>query len=416
MYSSKYAGMVAPYACHQPFALVSRASAASASVVGPSAPYSSHMARTSTARTAVRPLSIRHSLGPDHSSAAAAAATVTAASSRSLRHSRPNCRRGTVDPVSIVGIRSPHVAVKMTPGVSLQHSLFHKRVSSIAHCPLCVSSRTATINTRDAASRPRAGRHTGHRTPRLWRESGRRPAGKPGKVRRCRVPPRSRRYARDLARDAEGRWMNEELGPALRRLRIGKGYTQRSVADKLCEQAGLATVTRHEVSRWERQLRLPGDEWLRHLAAVLDTPLAHLTAARTTAAARQRRRARRGQPAGPRVGTPRGHARTAAPARLSLRYAHRTASVRVEATYPDPARAEGPLTAFRTMIAGLLAVRSRMDGASRTGTAAGAGSGAGTGAGTGAGLGAGGAAAGAARPGGTVPGGARPGGAASRGA
>src|SRR5690606_14624951 len=151
MYSSKYAGMVAPYACHQPFALVSRASAASASVVGPSAPYSSHMARTSTARTAVRPLSIRHSLGPDHSSAAAAAPTVTAASSRSFR----------------------------------------------------------------------------------------------------------RRYARDLARDAEGRWMNEELGPALRRLRIGKGYTQRSVADKLCEQAGLATVTRHEVSRWERQLRLP---------------------------------------------------------------------------------------------------------------------------------------------------------------
>ena len=210
--------------------------------------------------------------------------------------------------------------------------------------------------------------------------------------------------------------MNEELGPALRRLRIGKGYTQRSVADKLCEQAGLATVTRHEVSRWERQLRLPGDEWLRHLAAVLDTPLAHLTAARTTAAARQRRRARRGQPAGPRVGTPRGHARTPAPARLSLRYAHRTASVRVEATYHDPARAEGALTAFRTMIAGLLAAQSRIDGTSRIGTAAGAGSGADTGAGTGAGLGAGGAAAGAARPGGTVPGGARPGGAASRGA
>src|SRR5690606_1329437 len=117
------------------------------------------------------------------------------------------------------------------------------------------------------------------------------------------------------------------------------------------------------------------------------------------------------RPAGPRVGTPRGHARTPAPARLSLRYAHRTASVRVEATYHDPARAEGALTAFRTMIAGLLAAQSRIDGTSRIGTAAGAGSGADTGAG----LGAGGAAAGAARPCGTVPGGARPGGAASGG-
>src|SRR5690606_24880993 len=43
--------------------------------------------------------------------------------------------------------------------------------------------------------------------------------------------------------------------------------------------AGIPTVTRHEVSRWERGERVPGRFWREWLAVVLDTPLEHLEAA-----------------------------------------------------------------------------------------------------------------------------------------
>ncbi|MGW0433707.1 helix-turn-helix domain-containing protein [Micromonospora sp. NPDC003197] len=71
------------------------------------------------------------------------------------------------------------------------------------------------------------------------------------------------------------------LGPLLTQLRLAHGWSQLDVADRLCRASGLATLSRHEISRWERQQRVPGDFWLGWLATVLDVPLDHLTAAAT---------------------------------------------------------------------------------------------------------------------------------------
>ncbi|HEY8472435.1 MAG TPA: helix-turn-helix domain-containing protein [Natronosporangium sp.] len=71
----------------------------------------------------------------------------------------------------------------------------------------------------------------------------------------------------------------ESIGPLLTRLRLARGYTQLLVAERLRATSGLGTVTRHEVSRWEREERLPGQFWLTWLAVVLEAPLAELEAA-----------------------------------------------------------------------------------------------------------------------------------------
>ncbi|KAB1922306.1 helix-turn-helix domain-containing protein [Micromonospora sp. ALFpr18c] len=76
-----------------------------------------------------------------------------------------------------------------------------------------------------------------------------------------------------------------QLGPLLVRHRLARGWSQRRAAAELCAAAGVATLSRHEVSRWERQRRVPGEFWLGWLAVVLDVPAAVLT----EAAARTRR-------------------------------------------------------------------------------------------------------------------------------
>ncbi|MFJ8687066.1 helix-turn-helix domain-containing protein [Micromonospora wenchangensis] len=63
------------------------------------------------------------------------------------------------------------------------------------------------------------------------------------------------------------------LGRLITQLRLARGWSQRRLADELCAAAGTATLTRHEVSRWERSVRVPGDRWRRQLAVVLDAPL-----------------------------------------------------------------------------------------------------------------------------------------------
>lgn len=75
------------------------------------------------------------------------------------------------------------------------------------------------------------------------------------------------------------------LGPLLIHLRLARGWSQRRTAAELCAAAGVPTLSRHEVSRWERQVRVPGDFWLRWLAVVLAVPVELLT----DAAARARR-------------------------------------------------------------------------------------------------------------------------------
>lgn len=70
------------------------------------------------------------------------------------------------------------------------------------------------------------------------------------------------------------------VGTLIRDLRAAHGWSQATLADRLCQQAGTATVTRHDVSRWESpsNTRCPSPFWLRHLAAVLEVPFALLEA------------------------------------------------------------------------------------------------------------------------------------------
>lgn len=81
----------------------------------------------------------------------------------------------------------------------------------------------------------------------------------------------------------------ESIGTLLARARTSAGKSQLRLAELLCAASGSPTVTRHEVSRWEREQRLPSGYWLGWLAAVLDIPLDELE--RATAAARRRRAA-----------------------------------------------------------------------------------------------------------------------------
>ncbi|ASW56054.1 helix-turn-helix transcriptional regulator [Plantactinospora sp. KBS50] len=69
------------------------------------------------------------------------------------------------------------------------------------------------------------------------------------------------------------------LGPLLVALRTARGWSQLGLAERLCAAAGLPTITRHEVSRWERERRIPADFWLGWLAAVLAIPAEELAAA-----------------------------------------------------------------------------------------------------------------------------------------
>lgn len=78
------------------------------------------------------------------------------------------------------------------------------------------------------------------------------------------------------------------LGPTLTQLRRAHGWSQPDLAEQLCIAANLPTVTRTEISRWERQQRIPGSFWLGWLAAVLETSLDHLKAAAAIAQSNRR--------------------------------------------------------------------------------------------------------------------------------
>lgn len=83
------------------------------------------------------------------------------------------------------------------------------------------------------------------------------------------------------------RFHSETIGALLARVRAERGVSQLRLAERLCATAGVATVTRHEVSRWEREERIPSRYWLVWLAVVLDLPIGRLQ--RAVAVARWRR-------------------------------------------------------------------------------------------------------------------------------
>lgn len=64
----------------------------------------------------------------------------------------------------------------------------------------------------------------------------------------------------------------KRFGAYLARLRRDAGKSQRQLAETLCRISGTASVTRHEISRWERGERVP-DVWLPALATALGVPL-----------------------------------------------------------------------------------------------------------------------------------------------
>ncbi|MEV0681440.1 helix-turn-helix transcriptional regulator [Actinosynnema sp. NPDC050436] len=60
-----------------------------------------------------------------------------------------------------------------------------------------------------------------------------------------------------------------EILPELRRV---QGLTQCDLAERLHSASGNDSITREEVSRWERGKRIPGPYWRAWLGQVLDTP------------------------------------------------------------------------------------------------------------------------------------------------
>jgi transcriptional regulator with XRE-family HTH domain len=93
-----------------------------------------------------------------------------------------------------------------------------------------------------------------------------------------------------LARDVETEHdMEESLGPLLTRVRLARGWSQLRVAELLCGASGAATVTRNEISRWEREERVPSRFWLEWLALVLEV---RIDALESAAALTRRRRGR----------------------------------------------------------------------------------------------------------------------------
>jgi transcriptional regulator with XRE-family HTH domain len=79
----------------------------------------------------------------------------------------------------------------------------------------------------------------------------------------------------------------ETLGGLIARTRSDQGISQLRLAERLCASAGLSTVTRNEVSRWERGERIPTGYWMGWLAVALGVPLEQLE--RAAAVSRQER-------------------------------------------------------------------------------------------------------------------------------
>ena len=69
-----------------------------------------------------------------------------------------------------------------------------------------------------------------------------------------------------------------QFGAYLARLRGRTHKSQRQLAQLLCELSGVPTLTRNEVSRWERGGRIP-DSWLPFLAQALGVPLREMESA-----------------------------------------------------------------------------------------------------------------------------------------
>lgn len=73
------------------------------------------------------------------------------------------------------------------------------------------------------------------------------------------------------------------IGPLIRDLRLGRRWSQGQLADRLCAVSGRPSLTREDVSRWERGKVIPGRYWIDHLATALDVPAEAIREAATLA-------------------------------------------------------------------------------------------------------------------------------------
>ncbi|NLU77466.1 helix-turn-helix domain-containing protein [Micromonospora sp. HNM0581] len=74
------------------------------------------------------------------------------------------------------------------------------------------------------------------------------------------------------------------LGPLVARSRLARGWSQSRLAAELCAAAGVCTLSRHEISRWERGVRAPGRFWRGWLVRILALPVGPAHPARRVSA------------------------------------------------------------------------------------------------------------------------------------
>jgi len=74
------------------------------------------------------------------------------------------------------------------------------------------------------------------------------------------------------------------FGHRLAQLRRRRGLSQQQLADLLCAATGTSSLTRNEISRWERGQRQPAQAWLGWLALVLHVPSDQLSPGRPSIA------------------------------------------------------------------------------------------------------------------------------------
>lgn len=68
----------------------------------------------------------------------------------------------------------------------------------------------------------------------------------------------------------------ESISELIKSARHRHKLSQRELADALIQASGRDTVTRCDISRWERGKRIPTGHWLHWLSRVLQIPPPHL--------------------------------------------------------------------------------------------------------------------------------------------
>ena len=69
--------------------------------------------------------------------------------------------------------------------------------------------------------------------------------------------------------------MTAAVGRLIAQRRRELGMSQRELAERLCAETGRPTITRHELSRYERGTRIPGRQVLSALTSILNSPQSH---------------------------------------------------------------------------------------------------------------------------------------------